>query len=711
MSTVTLTKNNWIDADRRVFTRKQEEISEALSGSTGIISGVTEESKEDIFYMLIFCLCVPQSKAIKAEEAIDLLRKEDYYNLQFSAKEVESILYRRVRFHATKTKRLVEAKEMFFETKFWSDLQQRYGMFLGAAEEHREIVLQKIRRTLIKNINGVGMKLASVSHDTNILVRRDKKSFTTSIDSIRCGDEVLSLSSQNQVEFSAVKNVWNHGERPILKVLCEGHREIEVTEDHSLYSLDNECNICEIQGDSIRKGDFLIFVSDFCDSDNNCINFELSQIPNIKGSVHLEEKNIEDFISLFKLISNPYVRKHRGNLPIKMLDQIPSDDIDSLRYRTSKYHKTNVAIDSDMCWIMGIYAAEGSTNKKGRLEFCIGSIEIGLKEKIVQKFKKCFDYDLTVRKEKKRNVFRLICDNYFIVQFFRFMFRDKMLSCEISDVRYILDMSSSCRLNFILGYWEGDGWHSTDHIFTITSCSRDMIFFLRLVASSIGIDARVTLPSKLSNQYTLTANTNMNKLGSRITRSGRDSFPVAKSLLSIHKLSGLSSRINGTHTKLYKKIMESKQGCSRNKAIKILDEIKLKCPNIIKEILYRKVLDLALLDNVCFARVTSIVESGVKTVFDIETKNHNFICSDSLLLAHNSHFMRNVGMSGLAILDVHIISGLNKRGVIDIEKLGPSKAEYLEIEQKMKEYADQVGISLDELDLLLWSQKTGYVFK
>jgi len=76
-----------------------------------------------------------------------------------------------------------------------------------------------------------------------------------------------------------------------------------------------------------------------------------------------------------------------------------------------------------------------------------------------------------------------------------------------------------------------------------------------------------------------------------------------------------------------------------------------------------------------------------------------------------SHFMRNVGMSGLAILDVHVIDGLKKRGVIDIDKLGPSKQEYLDIEQKMKDYAEQVGIKLDELDLLLWSQKTGYVFK
>jgi len=51
---------------------------------------------------------------------------------------------------------------------------------------------------------------------------------------------------------------------------------------------------------------------------------------------------------------------------------------------------------------------------------------------------------------------------------------------------------------------------------------------------------------------------------------------------------------------------------------------------------------------------------------------------------------------------------LDKEFVIRNIKEGLNLRDYVE---KMKDYAEMVGISLDELDLLLWSQKTGYVFK
>lgn len=77
-----------------------------------------------------------------------------------------------------------------------------------------------------------------------------------------------------------------------------------------------------------------------------------------------------------------------------------------------------------------------------------------------------------------------------------------------------------------------------------------------------------------------------------------------------------------------------------------------------------------------------------------------------------THFLRNVGIhQHLAILDVHILNKLLEFGVIDeIPKtLTPKK--YMEIEKKMEEFSKRVGITMDELDLLFWSERTGYVFK
>jgi len=76
-----------------------------------------------------------------------------------------------------------------------------------------------------------------------------------------------------------------------------------------------------------------------------------------------------------------------------------------------------------------------------------------------------------------------------------------------------------------------------------------------------------------------------------------------------------------------------------------------------------------------------------------------------------SHFLRNIGFKGLAILDRHILRNLAEYGVIDEIPKTLTRKSYLEIEKKMKNFAKSIEISLDELDLLLWSKETGEIFK
>lgn len=76
------------------------------------------------------------------------------------------------------------------------------------------------------------------------------------------------------------------------------------------------------------------------------------------------------------------------------------------------------------------------------------------------------------------------------------------------------------------------------------------------------------------------------------------------------------------------------------------------------------------------------------------------------------HFLRNVGFGQeIAILDRHILKNLQKLGVIEElpKTLGPKQ--YLEIEEKMKEYCKFVKIPMDEMDLLLWYKEAGEIFK
>lgn len=80
-------------------------------------------------------------------------------------------------------------------------------------------------------------------------------------------------------------------------------------------------------------------------------------------------------------------------------------------------------------------------------------------------------------------------------------------------------------------------------------------------------------------------------------------------------------------------------------------------------------------------------------------------------LKESSHFLRNVGYSNYCILDKHIINMMNDLGVLKNNKPPKNENEYYLIEKKIKKFAEENNYDIDELDLALWSFKTGLIIK
>ena len=76
-----------------------------------------------------------------------------------------------------------------------------------------------------------------------------------------------------------------------------------------------------------------------------------------------------------------------------------------------------------------------------------------------------------------------------------------------------------------------------------------------------------------------------------------------------------------------------------------------------------------------------------------------------------SHFLRNIGYRGYAILDKHVLTRLAELQVIESPKPPSTKNRYLAIEATLKAFSGSIGIDFDELDLLLWYTKTGEILK
>lgn len=103
-------------------------------------------SNEILFSEMCFCLCTPQSKALYAWQAICDLRESGLL-FEGSVSEIEALL-KRVRFAPTKAKRIVRAREEFFENGF-------------PLRNLIEGEIFSVRENLVKEVCGFGFKEAS----------------------------------------------------------------------------------------------------------------------------------------------------------------------------------------------------------------------------------------------------------------------------------------------------------------------------------------------------------------------------------------------------------------------------------------------------------------------------------------------------------------------------------------------------------------------
>jgi len=117
-------------------------------------------------------------------------------------------------------------------------------------------------------------------------------------------------------------------------------------------------------------------------------------------------------------------------------------------------------------------------------------------------------------------------------------------------------------------------------------------------------------------------------------------------------------------------------------------------------------------------RIKSILESRFKTPdgWNIQQMREHLVSQ------HNgvgwkvaSQFLRNLGIGlgyGLALLDRHIQRELMKFGYISkVYDHALNRTRYLDYERRMQDLARDSGIPMDDLDLLIWSNKTGKIIK
>lgn len=103
--------------------------------------------KEQRFYELCYCLCTPQSKAENANAVVNILQEQDFERVGFNPVDVLRDNRHYIRFHETKARRLLKAREE------WIKIASKLDSTAFDDEEKRE--------WLVNNVDGMSWKEAS----------------------------------------------------------------------------------------------------------------------------------------------------------------------------------------------------------------------------------------------------------------------------------------------------------------------------------------------------------------------------------------------------------------------------------------------------------------------------------------------------------------------------------------------------------------------
>ncbi len=112
-----------------------------------------KKSDGRVFSELLFCLCTPQSSALKCNEAVRIL-KERGCILKGKESEIKKCLKGRARFHNSKAKHILNAQKLFSRN---GNIRVKEILKEHGIEENH----LGTREWLVRNVKGLGFKEAS----------------------------------------------------------------------------------------------------------------------------------------------------------------------------------------------------------------------------------------------------------------------------------------------------------------------------------------------------------------------------------------------------------------------------------------------------------------------------------------------------------------------------------------------------------------------
>ncbi|MEK6829468.1 MAG: ATPase, T2SS/T4P/T4SS family [Nanoarchaeota archaeon] len=471
--------------------------------------------------------------------------------------------------------------------------------------------------------------------------------------------EIFSVDDEGKVVLTKPSKLIKHEvNKPIYEVITTSGKKINVTGDHSLFSLDEKKILREVKSKDLKKGDF-IAVPYNLPFNNNLDGINLLDYLYSLGDVFVGGRGIGKYISekrkeLFSLAYSLGYNKStiqnwtvKNILPskifIKIREQIQEDGLYIKSFGASQSISAKIILDKDFLNFMGLWLADGSYDKK--------SIIISVMEEENKELVKKIANKLNLSVKNHSDKFSLMINSGLLKEVMQKVLDLNGNSHTKRMPSWIFNLSNEQTGWILQGFYSGDGCASDKEV-VFSSSSKELVNDIATMLLRFNIVLRISnnpnpkyttygkddsVPcrigsTKMLNEFrknigflTKEKQRNLEKLSIRMsTHDTSDVIPISQEVKEeLHEI--LGNKFNKYD------YIDRKNNIGREKLKELLKEVPFGITNPIdplraivsSDIFWDKVLD---------ARKA---KENKKYVYDISVPGHeNFICEN--IVAHNT---------------------------------------------------------------------------
>ena len=313
--------------------------------------------------------------------------------------------------------------------------------------------------------------------------------------------EIFSADKKGKVMLSKPTKFIRHKvNKPIYEIKTTSGKKIKVTEDHSLFTLDEKNILKSIKSKDIKKGNF-IAVPSILPFDNSLEKIDLLEHLNkLDKKVFVLGEGIEKYIAnnrkeLFSLAySLGYIKPTIQNwtkrkiLPVQVFEKIKSDiNKDGLAIKSFSSQRkipAQLILDETFLNFMGLWLADGCYDKNS----IIVSVQEEENREIVKKIAKRFNVNVKMHSDK----FSLMINSVILKEVMQKVLELKGDSYTKSIPSWAYNLTDKQVGGLLKGFFSGDGCVSDKEIL-LSVRSRELVEDAITLLLRFGITARSSI--------------------------------------------------------------------------------------------------------------------------------------------------------------------------------------------------------------------------